>query len=70
MGFEQLGKKLMRLGQDTKSGVQKMGDLIRSTPRSAMRKRHWISITAPSEKKFIRPIRRLLWREWKKSLQL
>ena len=26
MGFEQLGKKLMRLGQDTKSGVQKMGE--------------------------------------------
>lgn len=26
MGFEELGKKLMRLGQDTKSGVQKMGE--------------------------------------------
>ncbi|MDO5346535.1 MAG: zinc ribbon domain-containing protein, partial [Lachnospiraceae bacterium] len=25
MGFEQLGKKLAQLGQDTKSGVQKMG---------------------------------------------
>lgn len=26
MGFEELGKKLMRLGQDTKSGVQKMSE--------------------------------------------
>lgn len=26
MGFEELGKKLMRLGQDTKTGVQKMGE--------------------------------------------
>ncbi len=26
MGFEELGKKLVRLGQDTKSGVQKMGE--------------------------------------------
>lgn len=26
MGFEELGKKLMRLGQDTKSGVQKVGE--------------------------------------------
>lgn len=26
MGFEELGKKLARLGQDTKNGVQKMGE--------------------------------------------
>ncbi len=26
MGFEELGKKLVQLGQDTKSGVQKMGE--------------------------------------------
>ena len=26
MGFEQLGRKLMNLGQDAKSGVQKVGE--------------------------------------------
>lgn len=33
MGFEELGKKLMRLGQDTKTGVQKMGETYQINTR-------------------------------------
>lgn len=39
MGFEELGKKLMRLGQDTKSGVQKAGETYQINSKLADEKK-------------------------------
>lgn len=39
MGFEQLGKKLAQLGQDTKSGVQKMGESYQVNTKLANEKK-------------------------------
>lgn len=39
MGFEELGKKLMRLGMDTKSGVQKVGETYQLNSKLADEKK-------------------------------
>lgn len=39
MGFEELGKKLIRLGQDTKSGVQKAGETYQINSKLADEKK-------------------------------
>lgn len=39
MGFEELGKKLVRLGQDTKSGVQKAGETYQINSKLADEKK-------------------------------
>lgn len=39
MGFEELGKKLLRLGQDTKNGVQKVGETYQLNSKLADEKK-------------------------------